>query len=152
MQTGNVFYLRWGSFVKITSMPDRTLDTPEAIKLLVDSFYEKVQADALLSPIFTDVAQVDWANHLPKMYAFWESIILGNNAYDGHPFRPHLLVNQKHTLTIDHFERWLALFSETITERFTGETAEQVRQRATQIALVWNNKLEYLNNDSYMEG
>ncbi|QMW06494.1 group III truncated hemoglobin [Spirosoma foliorum] len=127
------------------------LDSPEAVKLLVDSFYEKVQIDALLAPVFTDVAQVDWSKHLPKMYAFWESIILGNNAYDGHPFRPHLIVNQKHTLTIDHFERWLQLFSQTITENFTGETAEQVRQRATQIALVWNNKLEYINNDSYME-
>lgn len=132
-------------------MAKKSLDSPEAIKRLVDSFYEKIQIDPLLSPIFTEVAQVDWEKHLPKMYAFWESIILGNNAYDGNPFRPHLAVNQKHTLTIDHFERWLALFSETLTEHFTGDTAEQVRQRATQIALVWNNKLEYLNNDSYME-
>ena len=129
----------------------RTLDSPEAVRYMVDSFYEKVQIDPLIGPVFTEVAQVDWAKHLPKMYAFWESIILGNNAYDGHPFRPHLIVNQKHTLTIDHFERWLQLFTETLAENFTGETAEQVRQRATQIALVWNNKLEYLNNDSYME-
>ncbi|UFH56995.1 group III truncated hemoglobin [Spirosoma sp. KNUC1025] len=128
------------------------LDSPEAVRRMVDSFYEKVQADPLLGPVFTDVAQVDWSKHLPKMYAFWESIILGNNAYDGHPFRPHLLVNQKHTLTIDHFERWLQLFSQTIAENFIGENAEQVRQRAMQIALVWNNKLEYINNDSYMEG
>jgi hemoglobin len=133
-------------------MPQRTLDSPEDIRFLVDSFYEKVQIDPLIGPIFTDVAQVDFSKHLPKMYAFWESIILGNNAYDGHPFRPHLIVNQKHTLTIEHFERWLQLFSATITENFSGETAEQVRQRATQIALVWNNKLEYLNNDAYMGG
>jgi hemoglobin len=133
-------------------MPQRTLDSPEDIRFLVDSFYEKVQIDPLIGRIFTDVAQVDFSKHLPKMYAFWESIILGNNAYDGHPFRPHLIVNQKHTLTIEHFERWLQLFSATITENFSGETAEQVRQRATQIALVWNNKLEYLNNDAYMGG
>jgi len=132
-------------------MSRKTLDSADDIRLLVNSFYEKVQADPLLSPIFTDVAQVDWGKHLPKMYAFWESIILGNNAYDGHPFRPHLIVNQQHTLTIDHFERWLQLFSATIAEHFEGETAQQVRQRATQIALVWANKLEYINNDSYME-
>ncbi|WP_420148633.1 group III truncated hemoglobin [Spirosoma sp.] len=129
-------------------MQKRTLDSPEAVRLMVDSFYEKVQADPLIGPVFSDVAQVDWSQHLPKMYAFWESIILGNNAYDGHPFRPHLIVNQKHTLTTEHFERWLQLFSLTIMENFTGETAEQVRQRATQIALVWNNKLEYLNSAS----
>ncbi len=127
-------------------MVKRTLDSPEAIKYMVDSFYQKVQADLLVGPIFTDVAQVDWSHHLPKMYAFWETIILGNNAYDGHPFRPHLLVNQKHTLTSGHFQRWLALFYETLSERFTGETVEQVRQRATQIALVWSQKLDYLNS------
>ncbi|GAB3927011.1 group III truncated hemoglobin [Larkinella terrae] len=133
-------------------MSKRTLDSPEAIRFLVDSFYEKVRADDFIGPIFTDVAQVDWAKHLPKMYAFWENIILGNNAYHGHPFQPHLLVNQKQTLTLDHFERWLKLFSETLTEHFEGTNAEQVRQRATQIALVWNNKFEYINNDSYMGG
>ncbi|WP_461097129.1 group III truncated hemoglobin [Spirosoma luteolum] len=122
------------------------LDSPAAIRLLVDSFYEKVQEDPLLGPIFTDVAQVDWSHHLPKMYAFWENIILGNNAYQGHPFRPHLLINQQHTLTIDHFERWLQLFTLTLAERFEGQTAEDVRMRATQIALVWNNKLTYLNS------
>lgn len=133
-------------------MEKRTLDSPEAVRFLVDSFYEKVQVDPLIGPIFTDVAQVDWSKHLPKMYAFWESLILGNNAYDGHPFRPHLIVNQKHTLTIEHFERWLQLFSATLSEKFTGDAADQVRQRATQIALVWNNKLDYINNDSFMEG
>jgi hemoglobin len=122
------------------------LDSPAAIRLLVDSFYEKVQEDPLLGPIFTDVAQVDWSHHLPKMYAFWENIILGNNAYQGHPFRPHLLINQQHTLTIDHFERWLQLFTLTLAECFEGQTAEDVRMRATQIALVWNNKLTYLNS------
>ncbi|GAB2541689.1 group III truncated hemoglobin [Spirosoma aerophilum] len=132
-------------------MVKRTLDSPEAVRFLVDSFYEKVQVDPFIGPIFTDVAQVDWSKHLPKMYAFWESLILGNNAYDGHPFRPHLIVNQKHTLTIEHFERWLQLFTATLSENFSGEAADQVRQRATQIALVWNNKLEYINNDSFME-
>lgn len=130
--------------------PKQVLDSPEAVRLLANSFYEKVQADPLIGPIFTDVAAVDWSAHLPKMYAFWETIILGNGAYDGHPFHPHLLVNQKQPLRIEHFERWLTLFSATLTEHFTGETAEQVRQRATQIALVWNNKLSYINKPATM--
>ena len=127
-------------------MTKRPLESPEAIRFLVDSFYEKIQADPLLGPIFTDVAQVDWSHHLPKMYAFWENIILGNNAYQGHPFHPHLLVNQKHTLSVAHFERWLQLFTRTLDERFEGQTADDVRLRATQIAVVWNRKLEHLNN------
>lgn len=126
-------------------MPLQPLNSPEAIRLLVNSFYEKVQLDPLIGPVFTDVADVDWATHLPKMYAFWESIILGNNAYDGHPFRPHLLVNGQHPLRVEHFERWLTLFTATLNEHFTGETAEQVRQRAMQIAMVWSQKLKYIN-------
>ena len=128
-------------------MDKQPLDSPEAIRHLVDSFYEKVQADPLIGPVFTDVAQVNWSSHLPRMYAFWESIILGNNAYDGHPFRPHLLVNQQHPLQPAHFERWLLLFSATVSEHFTGETASQVRQRAAQIAMVWSQKLTYLNGE-----
>ncbi|MFD2569475.1 group III truncated hemoglobin [Spirosoma soli] len=127
-------------------MHKQTLDSPEAIRFLVNSFYDKVRVDPLIGPVFTDVAQVDWSSHLPKMYAFWETIILGNNTYNGHPFRPHLLVNQKHTLRTEHFERWLQLFYATLAENFTGETADQVRQRATQIAIVWNQKLNYLNS------
>jgi hemoglobin len=126
-------------------MHKRLLDSPEAIRLLVDSFYEKVQVDPLLGPVFSDVAQVDWSHHLPKMYAFWENIILGNNTYHGHPFQPHLLVNQKQTLSVEHFERWLQLFTKTLDERFEGQTADDVRLRATQIAVVWNRKLEYIN-------
>lgn len=121
------------------------LDSPEAVRLLVNSFYEKVQVDPLIGPIFMDVAEVDWASHMPKMYAFWESLILGNGGYNGHPFRPHLLVNQQQPLRRAHFERWLTLFSATLTEHFTGETAEQVRQRAIQIASVWSHKLDYIN-------
>ena len=125
--------------------PKQLLDSPKAVRVLVNSFYEKVQVDPLIGPIFMDVAEVDWSSHLPKMYAFWESLILGNGAYDGHPFRPHLLVNQRYPLRTEHFDRWLMLFSATLTEHFTGETADEVRQRATQIALVWSTKLAHIN-------
>lgn len=129
-------------------MPLQPLNSPDAIRILVNAFYEKVMVDPLISPVFVDVAQVDWASHLPKMYAFWETIILGNNAYSGQPFHPHLIVNQYHPLHSEHFERWLQLFYATLAEHFTAETAEPVQQRATQIAMVWNHKLSHLNNAS----
>ena len=56
-------------------MPDIT--TEADVRVLVDTFYEKVREDALLDPIFSDVAKVDWEHHLPKMYAFWNGMILG---------------------------------------------------------------------------
>ena len=41
---------------------------------VVDSFYERIRKDEKLGPIFNEIAQVDWAAHLPRMYDFWDSI------------------------------------------------------------------------------
>lgn len=56
------------------------------IKLLVDTFYDSVNQDELLSPVFNGFAQVNWAHHLPAMYNFWSSVLFGTMAYKGQPF------------------------------------------------------------------
>ena len=53
------------------------ISTPADIRLLIDTFYVKVQADDVIGFIFNDIAQVDWPKHLPVMYAFWEFLLLG---------------------------------------------------------------------------
>ena len=64
---------------------------PADIKLLIDTFYAKVQADEVLGHVFNDVARVDWPQHLPTMYAFWEFLLLGNaDASRGIPSRSTL--------------------------------------------------------------
>ncbi len=40
--------------------PHTDIATEGDIKRLVDCFYQKVKTDELLSPIFNDLAQVDW--------------------------------------------------------------------------------------------
>ena len=62
------------------------ISTEEDIKTLVDSFYNKVNADELLAPIFNTVAKVEWEQHLPIMYRFWSSIILRTDTYQGQPW------------------------------------------------------------------
>lgn len=37
----------------------------EDIRLLVDSFYEKVRNDEVIGFLFDEVARVDWERHLP---------------------------------------------------------------------------------------
>jgi len=37
------------------------------IQLLVNTFYEKVQHDEVISYLFTEVARVNWQQHLPRM-------------------------------------------------------------------------------------
>jgi hemoglobin len=111
----------------------------EDVKVLVDKFYEKVNADALLGPVFS---HVDWPKHLPTMYDFWSSMLLGDQTYRGNPLQKHL------PLKIDksHFSQWLVLFTETVDENFSGEKAEEVKMRAQSIAGVFQHRMGLLNS------
>lgn len=100
------------------------------VRLMVDAFYGKVRADDLLNPIFSDVVGVDWETHLPKMYAFWNHIVLGIPGYDGRPFPAHRAL----PVTRAHFERWLTLFQQTVDESFAGEGADKAKNGAASIA------------------
>lgn len=108
----------------------KLIENREDIKVLVDGFYAKVRVDPLIGPIFNDVAQVDWAEHLPKLYDFWSDLLLGEDTYRGRPFPPHIKLN----LQPGHFEQWLRLFLETVDEKFYGLTAEEAKRRALRIA------------------
>ncbi|HEY8936813.1 MAG TPA: group III truncated hemoglobin [Cyclobacteriaceae bacterium] len=104
------------------------------IESLVGKFYEKVQADPLLAPHFS---HVDWEKHLPVMYRFWSSMMLGEQSYSGNPFQKHV------NLPIDekHFTAWLKLFTETVDENFSGERADEIKLRAQSIAGVFQHKI-----------
>jgi hemoglobin len=104
------------------------------IKTLVDNFYDKVKADPLLGPVFS---HLDWPHHLPIMYDFWSSMLLGDQSYRGNPLQKHL------DLPIDqsHFGRWLTLFKQTVDENFEGDRAEEVKMRADSIAGIFQLKM-----------
>jgi hemoglobin len=102
----------------------------DGIRQLVDAFYTKVRADSELGPIFEHKIKDNWPHHLEKMYAFWSSVMLTTGRYKGNPFAAHL----KHPLTPAMFERWLALWGETVDEMFAPEIAVQFRAKAQRIA------------------
>ena len=111
------------------------------IILLVDSFYKKVLLDKRINYFFTEVAQLDFEKHMPKMYDFWESTLLHSAAYVGNTLRVHKELNEKSSLQKEHFDAWIALFKETIDELFAGTTAELAKQRAQSIAMVMQLKI-----------
>jgi hemoglobin len=113
------------------------IKTMEQIKELVDKFYGKVNADELLSPVFNQEAKVNWEEHLPKMYKFWGTQLIGTGDYSGRPFPPHTELH----IGKAHFERWISLFLETVNENFTGEVAEIAKQKAGNIAAIFQHKL-----------
>ncbi len=104
------------------------------IELLVDRFYDRVQADPLLAPVFN---HVDWQKHLPVMYNFWSSMLLGEASYRGNPFQKHAML----AITGAHFQQWLKLFIATVDELFAGLRAEEIKERANNIAHVFQHKM-----------
>lgn len=121
--------------------PLRDLDSPEEIAEMVRRFYADVAQDDLLGPMFNEVARVDWAEHLPKLAAFWCRALLDLPGYSGNPFRTHALVHAKRQFTPAHFERWLALFHETLELGWTGPRVERAGELADNVARVHSHQL-----------
>ena len=121
--------------------PTGDLDTSDAITEMVRRFYADVAQDELIGPMFSDVARVDWSEHLPKLGAFWSRALLGVEGYEGNPFRAHKLVHARHQFTPEHFERWLNLFHETIELGWTGPNARRALDLADNVARVHSNQL-----------
>lgn len=116
--------------------------TLDDIKALVDKFYALVRKDKLLGPIFEKKIGSNWGPHLEIMYRFWGSVLLNGYSYHGNPFSKHS------SLPIDkeHFERWLALFNQTLDRHFEGPKAKEASHRATQMAIMFQSKLRYMRD------
>ena len=111
----------------------------EDIKVFVDSFYGKVQADELIGPIFNAVI-TDWGPHLEKMYAFWNAALFSVPGFKGNPFARHAPLG----LERPHFQRWIELFNQTIDAYFEGEMAEDTKRRAGLMANLFISKIEHM--------
>lgn len=104
---------------------------------LVHSFYDKVRADPVLSPIFA--ARIsDWEPHLARMVTFWSSVALMTGCYHGSPVAKHAEL----PVTWEHFELWLELFRETAVEVCPPTGAAHVITRAERIARSLNFAIE----------
>ncbi len=114
------------------------------IRLLVDSFYGRIRQDELLKDIFNDRINDRWPEHLEKMYRFWQTVLLEEHTYHGSPFVPHA----KLPVEIDHFERWLTLFTQTVDELFTGEKATRAKWQGERMAEMFHAKIGYYRNNS----
>lgn len=112
---------------------------------LVDTFYDKVRADELLSPIFNERIGDRWPQHLEKMYSFWQTVLLDERTYYGAPFPPHAQLPVDHT----HFQQWMMLFITTIDELFEGEKAKEAKWRAARMAELFENKIEHYRKQGF---
>lgn len=112
------------------------------IELMVNSFYNSVQSNNKLGYIFKDIAMVKWDVHLPKMYAFWSHILLGDSEYKGNPMIKHIALSKQAPMTDEEFSEWLALFIYTVDQLFQGPVAEEAKLRAANIARLMLHKIK----------
>ena len=113
------------------------------IIVFVNGFYQKVQSDPLIGPIFNAVIS-DWQPHLEKMYQFWNAALFGVPGFKGNPFARHAPLGLKK----EHFERWLLLFNDTIDTHFEGTMAEETKKRADIMAVLFISKIESMKGGS----
>lgn len=118
--------------------------TEDAIRRLLERFYDRVRRDPQLGPVFAravGTTAADWAPHLVRLADFWSSVMLRTGRYHGDPFSTHLRLPD---LEPAMFDRWLALFDEACVELFAPDVADAFRERAARIARSLRMGLERL--------
>ncbi len=103
--------------------------TERQISALVHGFYDRARADDRLGPLFA-AAIDDWDGHLRIVEDFWSHVLLGTGRYRGTPFPPH----KRLPIELEHFERWLALFSQTAVEVLPPAAAAAAIAKARQMS------------------
>ena len=97
---------------------------------LVTTFYREIMFDELLEPIFGEVAEVDWIEHIPRLIDYWCSIIFGTTIYKGSVTKAHRRVHDLRPVEPEHCDRWFALWVHSVDERWEGPNAERVKSYA----------------------
>ena len=105
----------------------RDLEDGDLRELMV-AFYDTIMRDALLAPYF---ATLDMPAHMPRIEAFWSTIVFRTGRYSGNVFVPHLAMPG---LTAGHFRRWLSTLEQIVDARFSGEATERMKALAHRIA------------------
>lgn len=114
--------------------PPMPLVSEAEIARLVDAFYARVRADALLAPVFLAAigeGEAEWAAHTARLCRFWSSLMRRSGAYHGDPYSAHLRLPG---LTPAMFDHWLGLFGATCREILAPEVAAAFAERASRVA------------------
>jgi hemoglobin len=117
----------------------KDLQSIEDVRQVVDAFYNGIEKDPLLGRYF---AGLNMPDHLPRMYAFWDAVVFQTGAYQGRPFDAHLRLQG---LAQEHFNRWIERFHNTVDRLYEGEAAQRMKDKASQIATIFQMKLGLLD-------
>jgi hemoglobin len=107
------------------------LTTSAHVHDLVVAFYREIMLDELLEPVFGDVAEVDWVEHIPRLIDYWCWVLLGVPKYEGTVTTTHRHLHGLHPLEAEHCDRWFALWVRCVEQRWEGRNAERAKRHAS---------------------
>jgi hemoglobin len=110
------------------------LDTRAQIHNMVVAFYRELVMDEVLGPIFEEIAEVDWSEHIPQLIDYWCRVLLGDQSYRGAILNAHRHVHDQLSFTTEHFDRWYGMFASTIDQQWSGPYADIAKAHAARIA------------------
>lgn len=97
------------------------------LRVLVNTFYDRVRLDPLLGPIFEVRIGASWERHMDRMVDFWSSVLLGSGRFRGNPMLKHALIPD---LSPTHFDRWMEMFEVVVGDLFEAEPTAEILLRA----------------------
>lgn len=104
------------------------------IEYFIHSFYKQVMADDTIGIIFTEIAPINLAHHIPVITDFWESVLLDNPVYKNNAMAVHYALNKIFPLKQAHFDAWLKIFNNEIDKLYCGPITDKAKKRAKSIA------------------
>lgn len=107
-----------------------------ALQRLVHSFYARARVDPELGPLFT-AHIADWPAHEARMIDFWASVALLAGRYHRNTLQAHRPLQLRGA----HFDRWLALFDETLRQEVSPQAHEHLLAIAQRIAATLRSRL-----------
>jgi hemoglobin len=119
----------------------RDLDGRGPIHDLVPHFYREVALGDLLGPVFGEVAEVDWAEHIPRLIDYWCRVLLGTPGYDGRILGAHERVHAEQPFDDELFARWSELFVASVDSSWSGPYADAAKGHAAHMADVLSRRL-----------
>ena len=120
------------------------------IEYIVSLFYSKAMTDPVIKHIF-EIAAIDLKHHLPLICDFWESILFDKALYQGNVMLKHLASNKLTRLEEKHFDQWLFIWHQTISNNFNGVYADKASQKANLMKEIMLFKIKASNNPNFIQ-
>jgi hemoglobin len=120
------------------------------IELLVNTFYDEVKNDITIQHIFKEIIGDDWSHHLPIMYNFWGTVLLGEPGYSGNAVARHIDIDKRIPLKEEHFNAWIRLWKANIDKHFSGAKAEEAKKRGELMLQLIRFKVEQSHDKNFI--